>query len=158
MDDMEPITTIVAAISAGALAASKDLASTAIKDAYAALKRVISDRYSKTGPFVEAVTAQPSSEPERQLLAKQLDKAGAGDDPELKALAVQLLDAVHELRKEPQAAALFDFDNLRAARNFALEDIQAVGGILRVKGDANFEGDFSAKGIRQIPAGGSEKN
>ena len=154
-----PVTvTIVAALVAGAAAAAKDVASAAIKDAYAGLKRLISDRYQKAGPFVEAVEVDPSSKPEQQVLAKRLDQEGAGADADLKKLARQLLATVEQLRQEPQATVLFDFDRLRAARNFELEDIQSIGTVLRAK-DATFEGDFKAKGIRQTePGGGAEKN
>ena len=156
---MDPVTaTIVAALVAGAAAAAKDVASAAIKDAYAGLKRLISDRYQKAGPFVEAVEVDPSSEPEQQVLAKQLDQQGAGADADLKNLAEQLLAAIEHLREEPQATALFDFERLRAARNFELEDIQSIGTVLRAK-DATIEGDFKAKGIRQtLPGGGAKKN
>ena len=156
---MDPVTaTIVAALVGGAAAAAKDVASAAIKDAYSGLKRLISDRYQKAGPFVEAVEADPSSKPEQEVLAKQLDQQGANADPDIKNLAGQLLAAIEHLREEPRATALFDFDQLRAARNFDLEDIQSIGTVLVAK-DATFEGDFKAKGLRQTSQrGDTEKN
>ena len=75
---MEPITaTIVAALLAGATAAAKDVATAAIKDAYAGLKRLIKDRYERAAPFVEAVEADPTAKPEQQVLAQQLSRADA---------------------------------------------------------------------------------
>jgi hypothetical protein len=105
------------------------------------------------------VEADPSSEPEQQVLAKQLSQAGAGGDAELKAYAEKLLTAVDSLSQEPKAAALFDFERLRGAQNFRLEDIETIGTVLRAK-EAHFEGDFEAKGIRQPPSTGtsSEKH
>jgi hypothetical protein len=151
--DVEPVTaTIITALVAGATAAAKDVATAAVKDAYAALKRVISDRYAKTGPFVDAVVADPTSQPEQQMLAKQLDQACVANDDDLKARAQQLLDAVEKLRHEPKASALFDFEGLLKARNFELEDIRTIGAVLRVKGDAVFAEDFKAKGIYQLPS------
>jgi dihydroxyacetone kinase DhaKLM complex PTS-EIIA-like component DhaM len=156
---MEPVTaTIIAALVAGATAAAKDVATNAVKDAYSALKRLISDRYAKAGPFVDAVTAYPSSKPEQQVLAKQLENAGAAKDEDLKTGAQQLLDALQKLNQEPKAAALFDFGGLLKARNFELTDIEAIGPILRVKGDATFEGDFEASGIRQAADRSAGKN
>jgi hypothetical protein len=156
---MDPVTaTIIAALVGGAAAAAKDVASAAIKDAYAGLKRLISERYQKAVPFVEAVEVDPSSKPEQEVLAKQLDQQGANADADLKNLAGQLLAAIEHLREEPQAIALFDFDQLRAARNFELQNIQSIGTVLRAK-DATFEGDFKAEGLRQTsPRGDMEKN
>jgi hypothetical protein len=156
---MEPvIATILAALVAGATAAAKDVATNAVKDAYSALKHLISDRYAKAGLFVEAVTANPSSRPEQQVLAKQLEQAGVGEDEDIKSRAQQLLDVLQELRQEPKGAALFDFGGLLKARNFELNDIEAIGQLLHVRGDAIFEGDFKATGIRQPAGGSAEKN
>jgi hypothetical protein len=130
---MDPVSiSIVAALAAGAAAGAKDVATTAIRDAYASLKRLIGERYRRVEPLVvDMVEADPSSEPEQQVLAKQLSQAGAGTDAELKACAEQLLTAMESLRQEPKAAALFDFERLRAAKNFRLEDIQTIGTIIR---------------------------
>jgi hypothetical protein len=154
---VEPVSiTIVTALAAGATTVVKAVANAEIKNAYDGLKRLIIDRYQKAQPFVEAVEADPTSEPEQTVLTKQLSKAGADADPELKESARQLLKAVESLRHEPKAAELFDFDRLRAARNFELEDIETIGTVLRAR-EADFEGDFKAKGIRQTPSGAAEK-
>jgi len=146
---MEPVTTtIIAAIVAGATAAAKDVATSAIKDAYAGLKRLIKDRYEKVAPFVEAVESDPASEPEQQVLAKKLDQTKAAADDDIKDYAQRLLKAVEGLREDPKATALFDFEVLRAAGNFELEDVDSVGTVLRAK-QATFEKDFKAKGIHQ---------
>jgi len=92
------------------------------------------------------------------VLAKQLDQAGVAKDEDLKTHAQQLLDALQELNHEPKAVAIFDFGGLLKARNFELTDIEAISPILRVKGDATFEGDFKASGIRQTADRSAEKN
>lgn len=151
---MEPITTtIVTALAAGAVAAGKDVATSAIKSAYEALKGAIARRFGKAVPFVEAVEANPESEPEKQVLANQL--AGAAGVEELKELAVKLLEAVEQLRNEPRAQALFDFKKLSAAKNFELSNIETFGTLLRAD-EANFTGDFKATGIRQKSPGDDE--
>jgi hypothetical protein len=152
---MDPITvTIVSALAAGAAAVAKDVATSAIKDAYTGLKQLITDRYQRAAPFADAVEADPASKPEQTVLAKRLDQVGAARDDELKAAAQALLDAVAELRTNPEAAALFDFGVLHRARNVELEDIEALGTVFRAQ-EATLEGDFKAKGIRQKPSGGS---
>lgn len=156
---MDPVTvSIVTALSAGGAAVAKGVASAAGKDLFEGLRRLISSRYEKAGAFLEAVESDPASQPERQMLGKQLEQAGAGQDEELKNAALALLDAVEDLRNEPKAVALFDFDQLRVARNMQFEDIDAAQ-VLRVRGAAEIDGDFTAKGIRQKPAQGPiEKN
>jgi hypothetical protein len=146
---MEPISvSIVTALAAGAGAAARDVATTAVKGAYAGLKKFLLDRYHKAGPFVEAVEADPTSEPEQKVLANQLKETQS--DPEAKRLAVALLDALEELRNNPRAQAVFDFGKLRAAKNFELNDIQFSGTLFRAA-DATFEGDFKAANIHQSP-------
>ncbi len=145
---MEPISlSIVTALTAGAIAAAKDVASTAVKDAYAALRKYLLDRYQKAGPFVEAVVADPTSEPEQKVLANQLKEAQS--DPEAKKLAEALLDALQELKHDPRTQAVFDFGRLSAAKNIDLFDIEFSGTLLRAD-EATFE-DFKATNIRQNP-------
>ena len=152
---MDPVTvTIVSALAAGAAAGATEVATSAIKDSYAGLKKLITDRYQRATPFADAVEADPSSEPEQRVLAKQLDQAGVAKDEALKAAAQALLDALDELRTKPEAAALFDFGVLHRARNVELEDIEAAGTVFRAR-EATLDGDFKAKGIRQRPSGGS---
>lgn len=153
---MEPITTtIVAALVAGAVAATKDVATSAIKDAYQELKRLITDKYESAKEAVAAVETKPESASERAVLAKRLESAGAAGDAELKASAQALLDAVEQLRGAEAAAPLFDFYRLRVARNLELSDIDALGTVFKAR-DAEIQRDFKATGIRQ--PGRSKKN
>ena len=151
---MDPVSvTIVSALAAGATAALKDVATSAIKDAYAALRRLIAERHPKVIPFVEAVEADPSSEPEQTVLSKKLSQATM--EPDVRDAAVALLERLDELRDESGARALFDFGKLRAAKNFQLTDIELTGALLKAD-EATFSGDFEARGIRQ--RGGSSGN
>lgn len=154
---MEPITaTIVAAIAGGAAAAAKDVATSAVKDAYLAVKHLITERYKKAAPFVEAVESNPTSEPEQKVLANQLASAAA--DPDMKQAALALIDALEELRGDSRASAVLDFGKLKAARGFKLTDIEFAGTLLRAD-EAEFQGDFEATGLRQIsPQPGTSKN
>jgi hypothetical protein len=146
---------IVTALAAGALAAAKDVATSAIKDSYSGLKALIVDRYKSAGPFVEAVEGDPASEPEQKVLAHQLH--GIESDAEAKTLAAALLDELQKLEYKPAATALFDFKKLRAAKNFELTDIELAGTLLRAD-EANFEGDFKATKIRQAAVGAKSGN
>lgn len=142
----EIVTTVVAALAWGAAVVPKEFASAAVKDAYAGLKKLILDRFKGTDPFVAAVEADPLSSPEQIVLSKQL--IGVHEHADIKASALVLLEALEALQSEPNAQALLDFDRLRAAKTFKLRDIELSGSLLRAK-DAQFDGDFTAEGIRQ---------
>ena len=143
---MDPIViSVVSALAAGALAAAKGVATDAVKDAYAALKHVIVDRYKHAGPFVEAVEADPSSGDEQRVLAKKL--AGAESSPELRQAATALLAAVEQLSTQPEAAAVFDFGKFKALKTFEVEDVEYFGTLFRAQ-EAVFEGDAKFKGLR----------
>jgi hypothetical protein len=155
---MDPVTvTIVSAFAAGAAAAAKDIATSAVRDAYAGLKRLIVDRYERAAPSAEDVEEAPVSQARHVVLAEKLDQAGASGDEELKAAAQALLAALEGLREEARAAALFDFDKLRAARNFQLKNIKTTGTVIKAR-EANFGGDFTAEGIDQSAGGTGEKH
>ena len=141
---MDPITvTIVTALSSGAVAAAKDVATQAIKDAYAGLKKLVVDRYKKAGPFVEALEAEPDSKATQEVLAKQLQ--GVEADPQAKDKAVELIDLVLALQKQlaaskpSGAAALFDVKKLNAAKKFEIKGAYFTGGL--VKGEEWTVGD-----------------
>jgi hypothetical protein len=150
---MDPFfVSIVTALSAGALAAAKDVATSAVKDAYQGLKKLVTDRYQHAAPAVAAVEAHPDSEQKQKDLAVQLSAAAPAPDPEqIKAMTQKLLQAIEDLRREApaQTEAMFDFKKLRAAKNFELSDIEFSGTILRAD-EANFEGDFKATGLRRV--------
>lgn len=93
---MDPLTIIVAALSAGAAAAAKDTASQAVKDAYAGLKSIIQKRFAdKSKP--ELVLKQHESDPEtwEKPLRKTLEDAKTDQDPQVLESAQKLLELVH---------------------------------------------------------------
>jgi hypothetical protein len=155
--DMEPvITTIVAALVAGATAATKDVATQAIKEAHQGLRSLVTRKYAGAGDAVEAIEQEPEADLERKVLAKRLDRGGAADDVELKTAAQALLDAVGDLRGVEAAAPLFDFDRLQVARDANLSDIEALGPVFRGK-NVKVGRDFKVKGVRQKTLGGKKR-
>jgi hypothetical protein len=151
---VDPISiTVVTALAAGATAAVTNLATEAVKDAYQGLKTLVVDRYRQSGPLVDALEAEPASAQKQNLLLNQL--AGADADAAVKEAAVLLLDRLDQLRNDSRAQAVFDYGKLRAAKSFNLENIEFSGTLLRAD-DATFEGDFSAKNLRQDAGGGAQ--
>ncbi|MCI5150620.1 MAG: hypothetical protein D3916_14755 [Candidatus Electrothrix sp. MAN1_4] len=117
---MEPVTTtIVAAIALGVSQGLKDTASQAIKDSWAAFKKLIQDRYQDNQDVTDAidyVQKKPEAETRRQMLANALEEAGATNDQELAGSAKDLLAAVEEDNPELAAGIGMDISILKAVR------------------------------------------
>ncbi|MEV6305496.1 hypothetical protein AB0M02_39200 [Actinoplanes sp. NPDC051861] len=94
---MEPVTLVVSALAAGALAGAGDTAATAVKDAYTALKTAVAKKFSGK-PAAEVVLAEHADDPDtyEKPLAKHLQQAGADTDPRIVELATALLDAMKD--------------------------------------------------------------
>jgi hypothetical protein len=90
---MDPISLIIAALAAGAIAGVKDTAGQAVKDAYAGLKALLRRRFTGNRQ-AEAVLDQSERQPDadQALLAQHLRDAGAGDDEELIRAAQAVLE------------------------------------------------------------------
>jgi hypothetical protein len=89
---MDPISLIIAALAAGAMAGMKDATGQAVKDAYAGLKTLIRRRFTGQQE-AEAALDRPGRLPEadQAQLAQHLRAAGAADDEELIRAAQALL-------------------------------------------------------------------
>lgn len=133
---MESLTLIVSALVAGATAALKDVAGTAVKDAYAGLKRLILDRYGEEGDVAEAVEqveAKPASEGRQMVLQEELAETAAPRDDEVLRAAEALLAQV-----KPDAAASV------TAEDHAIAVGGNIGGsVMNIHGDGNVVGDHS---------------
>jgi hypothetical protein len=87
---MDPVSmSIVTSLAGGAAVAAKDVATSAVKDAYTALKKLLADHYTHAAPLVEAVVTNSASAPAQQALAAQLH--GAESDIEARNHTVALL-------------------------------------------------------------------
>ncbi|MEH2425328.1 MAG: hypothetical protein V7K48_31825 [Nostoc sp.] len=93
---MEPISIIIAALGAGAIAATKDTAGTAVKDAYQGLKTLIKQRFADQGKeddsnIVDKHEKKLDSEAVKALLQEELVNLGVDQDAEIIKLAQELL-------------------------------------------------------------------
>jgi len=124
---MEPISTIIAgAIAMGAAAGIEPTVEQAVKDAYAGLKKLITDRYADNDDVtyaVEGVTRKPEAEKRRAALEEALEEAGAEQDTELAGAAKQVVDAVQVHAPELAEAIGMDIGTLKA--NKALQFVFA---------------------------------
>ena len=99
---MEPISLILTALVAGAVAASKDVAEKGVKDAYEGLKAMIKKRFTEQGnPDSSTILDKYEQKPEKtkalledELLESGLDKLEKDD--EIIKLAQSILNQVKE--------------------------------------------------------------
>ena len=94
---MDPITLIVTALAAGAVLGVKDVASTAVKDAYNGLKALVKKRFAGR-PDAELVLAKYENAPDtwQAPLTAELEQAGADQDAALVTAAQALRSLVDE--------------------------------------------------------------
>ena len=96
---MEPVSMIVAAVVAGAIAATKDAAAQAVKDGYAGLRTLIVRKFggkADVADALEGIEKNPDSEARKAVLKEELETAQAGQDAEVLEKAQALLDLLNE--------------------------------------------------------------
>jgi len=93
---MDPISVLLAALAAGAAAATKDTASQAMKDAYAGLKALVKKRFEKK-PQAEMALAEYEKDPDtwHKPLQKSLVETEADRDEAIVRQAELLLKLVN---------------------------------------------------------------
>jgi hypothetical protein len=94
---MDPISLIIAALGAGAIAAAKDIAGTAVKDTYQGLKTLIKKKFEGDVLGQAMVDAKPEEIKQAEgLLKDKITKAGVDKDQEIIKMAQDLLDKLKE--------------------------------------------------------------
>jgi hypothetical protein len=148
---VEPISLIVTALAAGAAAAAKPVATKAVTDAYAGLKRIIQDRYAAARESVEHLEKAPDKQPRRDGVAEELATTKAATDTELMQQAQSVIDAVEA--DDPEVARTFGL-RLKGftAKELTAEDIEthattgpATGADMK---DTHIDGAAVFKGFR----------
>ena len=127
---MDPVTLVVTAVALGASAGVTDTTSTAIKDAYAGLKRLLSRRQVD----LSAIERNPKSTVQRDALRETLADSPDAVDQELLDAAEQLTDAV--AADEPRAAEVVGVD---------LKDVRA--GFIQVRSISSTGVGFRGAGL-----------
>jgi hypothetical protein len=140
---MEPVTIIVSALAAGALAGLKPTAEAAVKDAYAAFKALVRRKYGSVD--VIPVEKKPDSEPKRESVAEDLRDAGAGSDVELLEAARTLLELIRSRAPETGPAIGVDLEEVTAAA-LRIHGVDAEGTGVRVR-KGEFSGDIDISNV-----------
>jgi hypothetical protein len=96
---MDPVTVIVTALAAGAVAAAKDVATQVVKDAYAGLKSLVVGKFGGQGDVktaVEQVEKKPDSPARQSVLKEELASAGVAQDADVLRQAQALLELLKQ--------------------------------------------------------------
>jgi hypothetical protein len=151
---MDPLTSLVTALAAGAAAALKPTVEQAVKDGYAALKGLIQRKYAQVN--VGQLEANPSSKSRRGVVEEDLATAGADKDVEVLQQAQALLEAIQ--RQAPQAAAAIgvDLKDIEGA-SLAIRRVIATGVGVKVEG-AKLSGDITIEDVQAGRQGGPRLN
>jgi hypothetical protein len=147
---MDPLATLLAALVAGAAGALKDTATDAVKDGYAALKRMLTEHHK--GVDLDAVERNPQAPETRRAVERQLEASAAVSDVQLVAAAKNLLERLALHDPGLGAAIGVDLEGVTAGR-VRIADIVASGSGVRVK-NVTAAGDFDISGVRAGTAGG----
>jgi hypothetical protein len=151
---MDPLTSLVMALAAGAAAALKPVAGQVIKDSYAGLKALITRKYAQV--HVDQLEANPSSKNRRGVVEEELAAAGADQDAEVLQHAQALLEAIQRQAPEAAAAIGIDLHDIEGAA-LAIRRVTATGAGVKVE-RAKLSGDITIEDVRAGGSGGSLPN
>ncbi len=107
---MDPITLILTALAAGATAAAKDTAGTAVKDAYEALKTLIKNQFAGD-PFAQGmIDAKPEEIKQVEgFLKDKITKAGVDKNDDVLKKAEEIREIMKKEDPEGASTGKYDF-------------------------------------------------
>lgn len=142
---MEPVSLIVAAVVAGATAGLKEQAHSAVRDAYGALKQLITGRHKVD---VTPVERRPESAAKQQSLEEDLADASAAEDAEVREAAQRVVTAVREHDAAAARAVGVDLDDV-AAQLIRISNVSVRGNATGVElSRVEAQGSIVIEGIR----------
>jgi len=151
---MDPLTSVVTALAAGAAAALQSTVEQGVKDGYAALKGLIQRKYARVD--VDQLEANPRSKSRRGVVEEDLKAAGADQDAELLQQAQALLEALQHQAPEATAAIGVDLKDIEGAA-LAIRRVTATGAGVKVE-QGTFSGDITIEDVRAGGSGGTHPN
>lgn len=96
---MDPVTIAILTAIATTVAqgAGQAVGENVVNDIYARLKQTLADKFGRGSDVlrsVETLEAKPDSDGRKQMLQEEVEASGADRDPEISAIAQELLDTV----------------------------------------------------------------
>ena len=108
---MEPVSLIISALTAGAVAALQETAGTAVKDSYQGLVSLVKKKFDKDPKAVAALEGHAEDPSTWQKpLEKSIQESGAMEDKEILEAAQQLLELVQPKKSSPKYDVKIDGD------------------------------------------------
>jgi hypothetical protein len=145
---MDPLTSLVTALAAGAAGALQSTVEQSVKDGYTALKGLIQRKYAQVN--LDQLEANPHSKSRRGVVEEDLKTVGADQDAEVLQHARALLEAIRSHAPAAAAAIGVDLKEIEGA-SLAIRRVIATGIGVKVE-QGTFRGDIT---IEDVQAGGS---
>src|SRR5262249_49483847 len=140
---VDPVTAVVAALVAGATAGLKGVASGAVQDAYARLKKLLVGKISKLSDLDKA----PDNAQHRSAVEKEVREAQLAGDRDIREQSRQLLKAIEAEPPAKLASYGISIGQIRAAGNVLFEDVDAGAGDFLAK-DIDAGGNLLVRGTK----------
>ena len=153
---MDILQAVASGLAVGAAAGLEASAAQAVKDAYAALRRLVARSLPEAMPSIEHLEQAPESAARRAMVAEDLSRLQMPATEELAAAVRDLLAAVE--RDAPQAArrVAVDLADLRAG-TLELSRIRADAEAVRLR-RVQVDGALRISDVDTGPRGGSDPN
>lgn len=154
---MEPITMVISALAAGALAGLKPTAEQAVKDAYAGLKELICRKWRKID--IALLESDPSSKPRQAVLRDELATTSCATDDEVLQRARILVEALTKHAPQALQAVGVKLEEIDVGGSVRLGQIVAQACGVDIK-KAKIAHDLEITGVRagSAPARDSTEN
>jgi hypothetical protein len=151
---MDPLTSLVTALAAGAAAALQSTVEHGVKDGYASLKGLIQRKYTRVN--VEQLEANLSSKSRRGVAEEDLRAVGADQDVEVLQHAQVLLEAIQRQALPVVAAMGVDLENIEGAA-LTIRRVTATGVGVTLE-HAKLSGDITIEDVQAGHQGGARPN
>jgi hypothetical protein len=150
---MDPVTAIVATLSAGGVFVLNEVATDAVKDAYSGLKAWLKNHYPRVS--VDQLEEQPASKARQAVVAEDLEREGASKDADLIRLAQTVVELIQKQGPDVARSIGVDLGTLDQA-NVTFGNVFAGKGetgvkIENVSGGSLVFGDVTASSETESP-------
>jgi hypothetical protein len=150
-DEVDSVTAIISALTAGAAAGLKGVGSRLVQDAYARLAGLLRGQLANLDDLQEA----PDDAEHTATAAKELRERGLGGDPHVLRAAHTLTAAIQREATADPASWDIAIEQIRAANSVLIKQLDAPEGGIAVRHVEALQGDVRIEGVR---AGGRRKN
>ena|SRR6266436_5469397 len=121
---MDPASAILTALIAGAIAGTTQVATSAVKDAYAVLRKALVETYKFAS--VALLEKDPKNEAFRNAAQAELSSSQVTNDPATLEKAKEVLDAAAKAPPEGLVGYAIDVDKIHAGRDALFERIAGI--------------------------------